>query len=85
MDKGNVQDLEAQVKVNQVVVKCVRDNLCENKSLHDCNAVTVASHFGVWHSRLGHMLVGKMIVVSQLAKVHNNGRDFVCEIFLKAK
>jgi len=85
LDKGNLQDLDAQVKANQVVVKCVSTNLCENKSLEDCNAVTAASHFGVWHNRLGHMSVGKMSLVSQHEKFHNNGRDFVCEIYPKAK
>ena len=85
LDKGNVQDLDVQVKANQVVVKYIRDNLCKSKSLHDCNAVTTTSHFDVWHNRLGHLSVGKMSVVSQLPKFHNNSKDFGCEICLKAK
>jgi len=31
------------------------------------------------------MSIGKMNIVSQFAKFHNNSRDFVCEICLKAK
>ena len=85
LDKGNVQVLDTQVKEKQVVVNCVRESLCENKTLYDCNAVTAMSHFNVWRNRLGHMFVRKMSVVSQLVKFHHNGKDFVCEICPKAK
>ena len=47
LDKGNVQDLDAQDKENQVVVECMRKSCCENKLLHECNIVTAASHFNV--------------------------------------
>jgi len=47
LDKGSVQDWNAQVKANRVVVKCIGNSFCENKYLHDCNAVISASSFDV--------------------------------------
>ena len=44
LDKGNVQDLDARFKTNQLIVECLRNDSCENKFLHDYNASTVASH-----------------------------------------
>jgi len=68
LHKENVQDLDAQVKTNQVAVVCVRNDSCENKFLHDCKAAAVASHFCVRHNRLAHLSLGKMNFVSQHAK-----------------
>jgi len=85
LDKGNVQELDAQVKANQIMVNCARNDFCGNKFLHGCNAVTAASHFSVWHNRLGHMSLEKMNLVSQHAKFYSNGKDFVCEVCPKVK
>ena len=79
LDKGHVQELDAQANENQAVVEYVKDSecFCDKKSLRNCNAASVASSFNVWHNRLGHMSIGKM---SLHAKFHNNRKDFLCEI-----
>jgi len=84
LDKENLQDLEASAKTSQVMPDCVGQNVNGNNTFHDCNAVTT-SHFCIWNNRLGHMSVGKMSLVSQHARFHNNAKNFVCEICPNAK
>jgi len=45
--------------------------------MYDCDVVNAAVvHFDTWHNRLGHMSVGKMNLVFQHEKFHNNERNF---------
>ena len=79
LDRNMIQ--EAQWRFQQATSETTR----HNKSLNNCNAVTSASEFSIWHSRLGHMSFGKMKLVSQHLNYCSNKRDFVCQVCPKAK
>jgi len=79
LDKCKVQGLDVEDKDSQVALAC------ENKPLYECNAAAATSPFNDWHSRLGHMSLGKMNLVSQHVRFTNNAKDFVCDICPKAK
>jgi len=87
LNREVVQDLDAQLEQQQFIVDCMRKNTCKKQIMHDCNVVSAAAvHFNVWYNRLGHMSVGKMHLVSENAKFHNNNdKNFVCEICPRAK
>ena len=50
-----------------------------------CNSASSSVHFSVWHQRLGHMSCNKMKVVPNLVLTDNEMKNFVCEVYPKAK
>ena len=83
LDKDKMQN--TQVKHKRVISDNTKTSVGDINLLHDCNAAISAPKLDVWHSRLGHMSLNKMKLVSQYVKPCCDIRNFICGICPKPK